>query len=905
MPYKEPVLETSIQSIDRFLNLDQLKLTSTETNPFFENQIVPTVLNDNITEIVNALIDDVGFSKDRLVALNSGRVHLIEKRIDSIARKIALIGGEKYQSTVVLEEVIRNSFKSTKRSYPVQLAWRAFIAEVSLYNLFEIFILKSLDFYGIRVFDPSDVRKMNFSIHSFLSQKAVGFNHDKHCWNFVRNNIYSWYTPGSETSLKVNTILEKIDQTSPLSWSDIDLLNWIKVAPESLHLSHLQFYQGHENAKQVLDLIENGFQIPISRSFRNQNLFSKVFIPSLGRSGLALGLLEKFLNRLTGNLTSPDEEQTLEAQQIQNALWLCESEALELYWTEIMSLLKVLKLASSDRAISHSMDKPNFKIPQVIHSVHALGLELHNLEQLPLSGAELSRLHQGSAGKIQQLEMFDLSIVADCPERNKSQTWMQAMADQIPFWRQYIGTNTNINWGECHLLMGVSKLKDSGRCVYLSSKQLTDIKDGEKLRKTILSECYLERFLEIRNQSVNGFQYVYVFRKCMQKEKRDSARTEFATCDQMGNLEFKNFEKTYFLHGELVEKGFLHLFSKHENSILRQFENHYPKLFQLAHIYAFCKPKTDDAVELGLSIPKVKKDQIYVNLKNDKYNFSHLESATTCFIIIPHNPNDISWMLNYLNSGLIEKWITASRSLQTSKQFKLHDLKHLPMLDVNAITPDLIARYSEFLGSIQSQDSKDCDEKLNHFINDKVKSSDELLSLFIAISNRKRSLETLFDRYRPFFISDSIENGDLLPKIKPQSITHFYPERLLVSLQNSSEVKIQYIHKEQSHVPTELWFIKSMEMQSSSKKQSILIQTTLNTQILLSAPIGTAEYILDQLELLKEHPWVECLHLVKVPSDVSLFISQTQEISRIISHTAENIRFLHNHSQGILLKTCP
>ena len=52
----------------------------------------------------------------------------------------------------------------------------------------------------------------------------------------------------------------------------------------------------------------------------------------------------------------------------------------------------------------------NILIP---HVVQLLGLELHNLEQLPLGGPEVSKLHQGSAAQIQQIETFDVAVVTD------------------------------------------------------------------------------------------------------------------------------------------------------------------------------------------------------------------------------------------------------------------------------------------------------------------------------------------------------------------------------------------------------------------------------------------------------------------------------------------------------------
>lgn len=905
------------ESLDQFLNLDQIAENTSDYLMTIENYIplsesntsdLVNTVNEKINRLMKIIIDDVSLSKDRLYALNSSRVALIEKRIDSIARKIATQNCEKYNSTVKLSEVIKNSFKSTKRNHPVQLAWHAFLSEVALYNIFELFILKSLDFFGIRYFDASDIKKLNFAIHNILTLKASGFNHDKHSWNFVRNNIYSWYTPSSEASDKIETLLSEMEEKSPLSWSDLDMLNWIKAVPSELHIGHLQFYQGYEQSSKILDIIENKLQIPFSYKFKGHNLFSKIFIPALGRSGLALGLIDIFLKRISGNLTSTEEEDTLETNQIQNALWFCEPEALELYWTEVMSLLKVIKLTSSDRAI-HSMNSPtlensNFKIPQIIHSVHTLGLELHNIDELPLKGSIQHKYFQGSAAKIQQFEMFDLSIVADCPERSKSQAWMQSLSEQLPYWKNFISSNTNINWGETHLLLAISKLKENGRCLYLTSKPMPDLKDGEKMRKAILSECILESMIEITENSINGFNYIYVFKKITKKELRDEYRTTIGKVEDISDLNINSFEKSFVIHSDLLNNGFSFLNSSKDNLILKHFENHFPKLFQIAHVRSYSKAKSDLKMNTDeFNIHSFNNNNtIYINKNSDHYIFSRESTEDSVFEIIPHNSNDADIIFQYLNTQLIQRWLVATQKLYSNGTIKGQDFKNIPMIDFSNISQSEVQYYAEIIGTLFQVESDNSEIKLNSILNSDEISIENSTALIVAYLNRINNLDKLLLRYKPFFIDSNIHINEQPLRLKPESITHFYPERLLHSLNESKEVKITYKSNDRCNIPTNLWFINDVLFESDSKNHRIVLNTKMNTQIIIQTNYGLYDYILNQIESLLDHSFGELLHLIKVPSDVSLFVFQTQEITKFISQTVHQIELLRNHVETQLNK---
>ncbi|MBI3543028.1 MAG: hypothetical protein HY075_07125, partial [Deltaproteobacteria bacterium] len=153
----------------------------------------PDFVHEKLRQLLELFTNDVLAARDRLLMLNPGRRKLIEHRLEFIGRKVARARGERFHRSLSLPEILKDSYRDSAPGQPQNpmpklglAAWRGFVSEVALYNLLELFFLKSLDVYGWRPFEEGDLGRMNFAAHTFLSQRATGFAHDKHCWNFVR-----------------------------------------------------------------------------------------------------------------------------------------------------------------------------------------------------------------------------------------------------------------------------------------------------------------------------------------------------------------------------------------------------------------------------------------------------------------------------------------------------------------------------------------------------------------------------------------------------------------------------------------------------------------------------------------------------------------------------------------------
>ncbi|MBI3557151.1 MAG: hypothetical protein HY074_12880 [Deltaproteobacteria bacterium] len=462
-----------------------------------------------LDRLFELLTVDVLAARDRLLMLNPGRRKMIERRLEFIGRKIARSRGERLNRSLSLPEILKESYRDSVPGAPVTAspklgiaAWRGFVSEVALYNLLELFFLKGLDVYGWRNFEPADLGRMNFSAHTFLSQRAAGFAHDKHCWNFVRTNLYSWYVPSQKALVELAKVLEEL-RTANFTWSDHDLSHWVAELPTGLKLQHMEFADDARTAGMLADLLETQLNMPLTSKFQGRAVCRKFFVPALELGGVALSLLDRLLLQIRQSAPNAFEGGVAdESSQLHRAVWACEGESFEVFWTEVLALLKILRSARSTSDYAglnspHANSVSLSRLPHAMHVVNSLGLELHNMDQLPLGGPEVSKLQQGSAAQIQQLEAFDVAIVTDHPDRAKSAAWMKALAQQLPYWRGLVGTGTNLNWGELHLHLAATKLKENGLCIYLSHRALPEGGDGEKLRKSVLNLCTLDYFLEL------------------------------------------------------------------------------------------------------------------------------------------------------------------------------------------------------------------------------------------------------------------------------------------------------------------------------------------------------------------------------------------------------------------------
>ena len=854
---------------------------------------LPLELNaaiDPLTALFESLVKDIMASRDRLLSLNPGRRKLIEHRLEFIARKIARQRGERLTRSLSLPDVLKESYRDNAQAQTKvlgNLAWKAFVTEVALYNVLELFLLKCLDVYGWRKFENSDLGRLNFAANMFLSQRASGFAHDKHCWNFARTNLYSWYVPSRVALEELGQGIDKIS----MGWTDREFMQWISNLPESMRLPDFDVavrangacaYKDDQNlSKAIFDLLESQLGVQVVTGYQGRPVCRKFFIPALESGATALELLDRLIQRVR---SAGGEWLSDEGNQLHRAIWACESESFETFFAEVLALLKTLRTARSQT--DWSATEEMYRLPHAMHVVQLLGLELHNLEQLPLGGPEVSKLQQGSAAQIQQLETFDAAIVTDNVDRMKSARWMKALAEQLPYWRTLVGTSTNLNWGELHLHLALTKLKENGYCIYLSHKVLPEAGDGEKLRKSVLGLATLEAFVELNEESYNPYRYLYIFKRCSNKLERDQHRPRFGKeATVRAPIILSALEEANSTQAEIVERGWDHLFVRGAAPLVRHLNHKFPKLFQIATIQAW----SADGNNTQSFFTGTTTRALELRFKNPTDPTSGISFEPVCTLekdklyLFPHNPVDLSWIQCLLASAPAQFWMRHQVFNQTAaKQPRLHDMRSCPIVDLSHAPADAVHDALEWMGQIKPDSAK-----LRAWACHPEMTVTERQAKFVAMAKRFASLERIVARYRPLFVGPGFE------ELRPEAITQFYPAALLCQISQSPDLRLQYVGRERCNVLPENWSIVDVHsvMQTVNGKPAafIVIHMRQGPSIQLLVPASVREYMTAQLKELRGHTWSEATTLLRMPRDVSLFAAQTAEITRVVFETAQEL----------------
>jgi len=599
-----------------------------------------------LKKIFDYMLTDVLQSQESIQQLNAGRKILIEKRLEVLEHKHP----KKYST------------------------WEIFAAEVTLYNILEISVLKTLEHTQLRPFAASDLHNMNFALYRFFSSYTSDFARDKYSWNFARASLYSWYSPTKPTLISIAHLLDQKN----IVWDANNLIKWMLDFSQMPQLSHIGFVQDFESSENIFTLLLNIFSIPSSqpedllpkhaqemratRSNANPTQYN-VFIPSLSTGGIALQYVNQFIN-----LTSPQKPINI---------YGCSNDNLEIFWIEALVFLKYLNLS-----------KNNLKtIPTFFHALPILALELHPLNQLNLPTFENNRYPtQSSAGQIQQFEKFDLALTINNSNCNKSSRWLHALSEQLPYWKGLISTNTNLNWGELHLYLSLSKLKENGVCIYLSHRKLPDHGDGEKLRKTILSSAVLEYFVELNLEEGNPYPYLYVFRKTTSKIKIDTHKIKFGKWENNTPISLHALQESKCNQLEVLQRGWSQIFSQDKAPLIWHLNHKFPKLYNLCSIQNWSSEAENKNLlsnRLSFFARPTQAFALVACVENHSLKFIPLYSPPpkNKIVLFPHSLDSLAWIKAFLESQPVQIWIQNQITLPP----KLQDLRTIPMVDLTKV----------------------------------------------------------------------------------------------------------------------------------------------------------------------------------------------------------------------------
>lgn len=836
------------------------------------------------TAIFDAVRKDVYLTRDRLLNLPRSRQALIERRLEFVARKYARLRGEKTNRTLSLPEILRESFRTSAREKSLgQIALEAFVAEVALHHVFQLFTLKALEGCGLRSFSSDDWARLNFAVHSFLNQKAHAFTQDRHSWQFVRPSIYSWYSLSAIAIQDCKLFLTSFEHSYRGHWSDKDLALWMLQRRESWGLDHLEMAKDGAQANALWDFVEKTLGLTLLAPFQGMRIAKKVFFPCLESGGIALSALERIL---------PDRD--VAQGYLQQSLWASETEALETFFVEVMALLKILD--RTRRQGDHSLVRDElFRIPQGIRVAQLpMGgaLELHAQEQLPLGSSAagsdpfvqaITASHQGSAALIQQNDGFDLSVVLDHPDRNRSSKWLKALTEQLTYWRTNVSSSTNLNWGELHLQLALSKLKDSGYCLYFSHRVLPESGDGERFRRTLLNMATFEYFfMDLPEEVFGPYRYLYVFSKDSNKARRDGHRVRFG-CWNGATSSLQALEESSSTQLEILERGWDQVFVRGAAPLVRHLSHKFPKLFQVATVQPWNSGKDGaEAIQANSLFERNQLSALEIRREGQKLVFSPLSGRQPQerLVVFPHNAADLPWLTSVLNSAPVQFWIRM-QVLQDAGPLKYQELRSLPIFELSNVAPSLIQEHYLWLGKTKLSEQT----LLSWATQFPIETMEEggplqaqARARFVALAKRRAQLDSTLQKYKPLFDVIDLEKAEL----NPENVRSFYPNALLCTLQQTPDVKIMYVGKELTSTNSTNWVIRDVSVFSQGQRVQISVQTKQGPQIQLYVPFGVSSYVAGQLKKLQDFTWGEVLALLRIPRDINLFTAQTSEITRVV-----------------------
>ncbi len=530
---------------------------------------------------------------------------------------------------------------------------------------------------------------------------------------------------------------------------------------------------------------------------------------------------------------------------------------------------------------------PNATTSQGVASASPASLDLASSAHCQLS-------HQANtAAVIQNSENFDLAIVLDHIDRVRSTRWLKALGEQAPYWRAFLGSSSNLNWGELHLALALSKLKENGTCVFLSHRTLPDGGDGDRLRRWILSQATLEvQVLDLPEESFGSYRHLYVFKRCSQKTERDHHRVHFGSWREPLSLSL--LEESSSTQWEISERGWDQVFVRGAAPLVRHLTHKFPKLFQVASVQTW---SPDQRGEMQALFDQ--KDVAALEVKRQGYRleFQPLQAHSPSrerVVIFPHNANDLSWLCSVLNSSPVQFWIKMQLT-QEGGPLRAQDMRSIPVVDMASVSSEVVTQYLQWLSGEQSS-SRMNETALLEWC--RTASQEEKAPMMVALSRRRFTQKRTLNRYLDLF--ETFEEDKL--DFDPERLSVFYPEHLLSQIGEVSHIRVQYIHPTAVNPNSNLgsgsvanWVLREVNVSQASAASSpafslIQVQVKQGGQIRFLIPRILADLFVSQLKRLRDFTWEEALQILRVPSDLELFEAQTSEIRRVCQQTLLEVR---------------
>ena len=773
------------------LKYDQMIASGNITAPSHEEAIQKD-FNYALKTMVDTVLQDVDAQKECILALNSSRKKKIAYELENIISELNDFMPIPSVTPDRLHEIMYAPYESLEGK-----GLQVFCSRISYFMTLRLLLIHYWENLGlISDTDKNPYLDPNLTIHHRLNKSCENLVKEKYNWLFAKQNNYSWYKTSSPALDEMENVLAywqfKEDSISIASQLYERYLDENK-------LRKYAHYTPPILVRFIWDFLND--LTPGTTLFRmlgRKRIPKLIFDPTMGSGNFLIEAARIMKKELDQTETDPKKKLNETLLAFTTGLYGCDIDVFAHFFSEIKllwMLSPLFKQSETLKLLPHQRVHPSLSI------IHQNALKLYNQEQLdmvdmkedaslsmetrfgimPLEG-HLKAVHS----KIRLLEKFDYCVGCP-PERilNEQKSFMKELIDKIPYWKKYY--QSNLLYSSWFFVLGLSKLREGGKLVYLTETYWPTEDGGSKLRHYLLSESKVLAVIDLGRIKLEEDttllpRYITLLEKCSSKEERDKNKikiikvppqedpalasfilgkilTKTKVVDQPGKLYSDDEVEIYYSgiqQGELDEKPWQQIYDTGFSHILKQI------LSYKTTLNYFCAIEENHAPDKGataLITPELSpKNKFGIYEKNPEAgNFLTLT-------LKPISKESPYYLMALLNSPVLNFWFENNgNKINGKKLYEAATLKMIPIRPIDFGKPIEASLRTEKLAQIDSAIKKFDEKYLMANLNlELTHGREEIVHDAIVLMQQEIiEMDNHLKRYDVFFTEKISEIGDM------------------------------------------------------------------------------------------------------------------------------------------------
>jgi len=600
-------------------------------------------------------------------------------------------------------------------------------------------------------------------------------------------------------------------------------------------------------------------------------------------------------------------------QAYTTGLYGCDIDAFAHFFSEIKLLWKLSPLFKEAETLL-----PHQKLNTRLSIIHQNALKLYNQTQLDMMATEehvelsadaqfglptfeghLKKVHS----QIRLLEKFDFCVGCP-PERilNKQKDLLKEIIKKMPYWKEYY--QTDLLYSSWFFVLGLSKLREAGKLIYLTETYWPTEEGASQLRNTILKEskvlCIIDLgAISFERDSTPLPRYITLLEKCSSKEERDQNKIKIIkihpqknmhvapfilgkilskakVVDQPGKLHTDEDLDIYYSgmnQGELGEAPWQQIYDTGFSHILKEILSFKTTLNYFCKITENNTPEKD---QIALITPETSEKNNFrlFTEKPEKGNYFTLQ-------LKPISKEAPHYIMALLNSKVLNFWYANTGSKKNGKKyFEPTALKMMPVRPIDFGKPMDESLHKEKISQIQSAIDKFDEKYLMANINlELTHGREEIVHDAIELMQKEvLTIEKNLKRYDMFFYDNisTLSVANLCPLYNPFSFREIYPPDKQCYLKDHKNVYINTDNVTQ----LEQFCLAHFKRQDGIKNEGehLILISKDNRIIKIYAKRELLDFIEDNLKQQLHNFWDEILGAILLPEDLDAFHAFKEDV---------------------------